>query len=138
MLDFFFADQRPAGWNQWAEVVMRQPREKHFLGDMPHAWVASDAIRSLLDLFVHDADDGQALVLAAGLPEAWLRDGVAVRGLPTPQGRLSYRAKREAGGLRVEIDAGLTPPPGGLRVRWQGQDHRIDHLPAQLRLPDRP
>ncbi|HEX5683528.1 MAG TPA: hypothetical protein VFY73_05770 [Ideonella sp.] len=135
MLDFFFADQRPAGWNQWAEVVMRDPREIRFLGDMPHAWVASDAIRSLLDLFVHD--DGDGLVLAAGLPQTWLNDGVAVRDLPTPHGRLSYRARREAEGLHVEIDAGLDLPPGGLRWRWQGGEQRIDSLPASLTLADR-
>lgn len=134
MLDFFFADQRPAGWNQWAEVVMRDPREKHFLGDMPHAWVASDAIRSLLDLFAHD--DGDSLVLAAGVPEAWLDDGVAVRELPTPYGRLSYRAKRVAEGLRVEIDTGLDLPPGGLRWRWHGREQRIDSLPASLTLAE--
>jgi hypothetical protein len=136
LLDFFFADQRPAGWNQWAEVVMRDPREIHFLGDMPHAWVASDAIRSLLDLFAHDAGDGQALVLAAGLPEAWLKDGVAVRGLATPQGPLSYRLKRTDRGLKVEIDAGLTPPPAGLRISWQGREHRIDRLPFAAVLED--
>ncbi|WP_374569037.1 hypothetical protein [Ideonella sp.] len=138
MLDFFFADQRPAGWAQWAEVVMRDPREKHFLGDMPHAWVASDAIRSLLDLFVHDNDggDGDHLVLAAGLPADWLGQGVAVHGLPTPHGLLSYRTRRVAEGLQFDIDAGLTPPPGGLRVRWHGHEQRIDHLPASLVLPD--
>ena len=129
MLDFFFADQRPAGWNQWAEVVMRDPREVHFLGDMPHAWVASDAIRSLLDLFAHDAEDGATLVLAAGLPDAWLDEGVAVRGLATPQGPLSYRLKRTDRGLKVDVDAGVTLPPGGLRITWHGREHRIDHLP---------
>ena len=136
MLDFFFADQRPAGWNQWAEVVMRDPREIHFLGDMPHAWVASDAIRSLLDLFAHDAEDGQALVLAAGLPEAWLKEGVAVRGLATPQGPLSYRLKRTDRGLKIDIEAGLTPPPGGLRISWRGREHRIDRLPFSGVLED--
>jgi hypothetical protein len=136
LLDFFFADQRPAGWNQWAEVVMHDPREIHFLGDMPHAWVASDAIRSLLDLFAHDAEDGHALVLAAGLPESWLKEGVAVRGLATPQGPLSYRLKRTDRGLKVDIDAGLTPPPAGLRISWQGREHRIDHLPFSGVLED--
>ena len=51
LLDFFFADRRPAGWNQWAEVVWREPRAPRFIGDMPHAWVGADYIRSVLDLF---------------------------------------------------------------------------------------
>jgi hypothetical protein len=56
MLDFFFKDQRPRGWNQWAEVVLPDPREPRFLGDMPHAWVSSDYIRSALDLFAFDRE----------------------------------------------------------------------------------
>jgi hypothetical protein len=135
MLRFFFADQRPAGWNQWAEVVMRGYREPKFLGDMPHAWVASDAIRSLLDLFVHDADDGNTLVLAAGLPEEWLAEGVAVQAMPTPNGLLSYRLKRTgAGGLQVDIDGGLRLPQGGLLLRWKGKAHRFDQLPVSTEI----
>jgi hypothetical protein len=37
---YFHADRRPQGWNQWAEVVVRDAREPRFLGDMPHGWVA--------------------------------------------------------------------------------------------------
>lgn len=64
----FFADQRPLGWNQWAEVVGREVRKPRFVGDMPHGWVASDFIRSALDLFAYERDADNALVLAAGLP----------------------------------------------------------------------
>ena len=85
-LDFFFADRRPAGWNQWAEVVGREPRAPRFIGDMPHAWVGSDFIRSVLDLFAYERAEDGALVLAAGIPAGWLRGGpgVAVRAPPDP------------------------------------------------------
>ena len=63
---YFYRDRRPAGWNQWAEVVVRDPREPRFLGDMPHGWVASDQIRSVLDLFGYEHEGEHALVLAAG------------------------------------------------------------------------
>ena len=46
----------PAGWNQWAEVVVRDAREPRFIGDMPHGWVASDYIRSVLDLFAYERE----------------------------------------------------------------------------------
>src|SRR4029079_16240171 len=46
LLDYFFRDQRPAAWNQWAEVVGREPRQPRFIGDMPNAWIASDYTRS--------------------------------------------------------------------------------------------
>jgi hypothetical protein len=68
LLDFFFASQRPPGWNQWAEVVGRELRQPRFVGDMPHGWVASDFMRSALDLFAYERDADSALVLAAGLP----------------------------------------------------------------------
>jgi len=82
---FFYGDRRPAGWNQWAEVVLRNAREPRFLGDMPHGWVASDHIRSVLDLFAYEDEGRQSIVLAAGIPLSWLdRRGLSVQRLRTP------------------------------------------------------
>jgi hypothetical protein len=61
---------------------------------------------------------------------------VAVHGLATPQGQLSYRLKRTDRGLKIDIEAGLTPPPRGLRIRWHGREHRIDRLPFSDVLED--
>ncbi len=135
MLDFFLHDQRPAGWNQWAEVVGRQPREPRFIGDMPHAWISADFLRSALDLLAYERDADQALVLAAGVPPAWLAHGpVAVAGLSTAHGLLGYRLAHEAGNLRLSVTAGLAEPPGGLWLSWQGRLHRVPHG-GQLSLP---
>ena len=68
LFDYFFKDQRPAAWNQWAEVVGREPRQPRFIGDMPHAWIASDYIRSVLDMFAYERQSDKSLVLAAGIP----------------------------------------------------------------------
>ena len=85
LLDFFMAGRRPPAWNQWPEVVGRDPRQPRFVGDMPHGWVASDFIRAALDLFAYERDGDDALVLAAGVPAAWLDGaGIAMRGLRTP------------------------------------------------------
>ena len=43
-------------------------REPRFIGDMPHAWVASDYVRSALDLFAYERETDNALVLAARDP----------------------------------------------------------------------
>ena len=52
---------------------------------MPHGWVASDFIRAVLDLFAYEREGDQALVLAAGVPPAWLAGpGITVKGLRTP------------------------------------------------------
>lgn len=119
MLDFFFKDQRPAGWNQWAEVVLPDAREVRFLGDMPHAWVSSDYIRSALDLLAYDDERGHRLVLGAGLKAAWLLQGdVALRGLSTPYGRLDWSLRRTGAGWRLELPSTMRGLHGGARLRW--------------------
>ncbi|MEO7072278.1 MAG: discoidin domain-containing protein [Rhodanobacter sp.] len=119
LLDFFLADRRPATWNQWAEVVGRDPRQPRFVGDMPHAWIASDFLRSVYDMFAYVRQRDQTLVLAAGIPAAWLPgQGVGIERLRTPYGQLSYRLREHGGQLELRIQAGLTLPPGGLVVPW--------------------
>jgi hypothetical protein len=120
-LRFFMADRRPAAWNQWAEVVGRDPREVRFIGDMPHAWVASDFIRVALDLFAYDRARDHSIVLAAGVPWEWLGGkGVSLSGLYTPQGRLSYTLRRRGTRVLLHVDAGLGVPEGGIVFRWPG------------------
>ena len=118
-LDFFFADRRPQAWNGWAEVVGRDLRDPRFIGDMPHAWISSDYIRSALDMFVYERDSDQALVLAAGLPLAWVdsETGIGVRDVRTPYGPLSYLFKRERAGRILTIDSRISPP-GGYVLQW--------------------
>ena len=151
MLDFFLAGQQPPGWRQWGEVVSATPRKPFFLGDLPHAWVESDYIRSLLDMLAYERDGGRALVLAAGVPADWLDEGIAVDGLRTPQGELHYALKREGDALVWKLGAGMTPPQDGLILtwplesppgkttvdgkpaQWRNGELRIDRLPAVVR-----
>lgn len=121
MLDFFFRDRRPAGWNQWAEVVMREYRRPNFLGDMPHAWVASDYIRSALDLFAYENEDDVSLVIGAGWKREWLDEGLAVRGLATAYGVLDMRLDRVGSGWRLALVRPLPGARGGVRLVWPGE-----------------
>jgi len=136
MLDFFLRDQRPAGWNQWAEVVGRLPRQPRFVGDMPHAWIASDFIRSALDLLAYERESDDALVLGAGVPEAWWRAGpVAVEGLVTPWGPLAWRLEPlTPQSWQLQLAPGLRLPPGGIWFAWRGQLFRVPASPAVLTL----
>ncbi|HET7527521.1 MAG TPA: hypothetical protein VFK10_16380, partial [Burkholderiaceae bacterium] len=152
LADFFMRDRRPAGWNQWGEVVVRQAREVRFVGDMPHAWISSDFIGSTLDRLAYERDADRALVLAAGVPRQWLTAGVGVRALRTRFGELSYRLQRDGRTVHLSIEAGLRLPEGGLWFAWPGDDAlpkadidgqaatwdgralRIASLPAQVRL----
>ena len=119
LLDFFLRDRRPAGWNQWAEVVGREARKPRFIGDMPHGWVASDFIRSALDMFAYEREEDRALVLAAGVPAAWMDGaGVTIERLRTPWGTLGYTLRRDAARLSLAVHAGSALPPGGLVFPW--------------------
>jgi hypothetical protein len=129
LLAGFLGDLRPAGWNQWAEVVWRDPRVPKFVGDMPHAWVSAEYIRSFLDLFAYEEEG--TLVLAAGLPAAWLKTGMTLERLPTPWGPLSYSLKEEGGDVRYRIE-GPVMPPGGVILRLPaGEEIVLRALPAE-------
>ena len=118
LLDFFLNGQRPAGWNQWAEVVGRDPRKVRFIGDMPHAWVESDFIRSALDMFAWDRRSDEALVLGGGLSASWLSGrGSAIRGLATPYGSLDFSIRGTPRHL-VALIGGTARPPGGFVIAW--------------------
>ena len=119
LFTFFFDGRRPAGWNQWAEVVGHDPRQPRFVGDMPHAWIASDFMRSTYDMFAFERSGDHALVLAAGITPAWLAgNGVGIEGLRTPYGELSYALRENGSRLELHIKGGLTVPPGGLALPW--------------------
>jgi hypothetical protein len=119
LLDVFFRDLRPAEWNQWSEAVWREPRTPKFVGDIPHTWVGSDFARSFLDLFAFEREEDAALVVAAGLPETWVRSerGVSVKNLGTPWGPLDLALTAEGKGVRIQLSGLKAIPPGGLAVR---------------------
>jgi hypothetical protein len=150
LLNFFMEGRRPAAWNQWPEVVGRDPRAVRFIGDLPHAWVASDYIRSVLDLFAYERGDG-AMVLAGGVPGPWLdRAGIALRGLRTPYGTLNYSLVRISDRIaELTLTATGRVPPGGFvlagpwsrplhatingkSVAVHGDEVRIDELQARV------
>jgi hypothetical protein len=152
LFDYFMADRRPAHWNQWAEVVGRDAREPRFIGDMPHAWISSDYIRSVLDMFAYARDSDQSLVLAAGIPASWLGPSpLAVRGLRTPHGRLDFEVTRAGAQLVLKV-SGVAPPGGcvlpwpwagspaadarvtinGEPARWKDGEVRIPRMPARV------
>ncbi|HEY7517191.1 MAG TPA: discoidin domain-containing protein [Methylomirabilota bacterium] len=121
LLRFFLRDRRPAAWNQWPEVVGRDPIRPRFVGDMPHAWVASDFIRAVLDLFVHEREGEQALVLGGGVPPEWVEGaGVSVKDLRTPYGLVTYLLRRDGDALVFEMQDGVRVPPGGFVLVWPG------------------
>jgi hypothetical protein len=119
LLESLVADQRPAAWNQWPEIVWRDPTAPRFIGDMPHTWVGSGFLLSLRSMFAYEREQDRALVLAAGLPAAWVMSecGVGVKRLPTHYGVLSYSLWSEGPStLRLKLSGDLSVPPGAIVV----------------------
>jgi hypothetical protein len=137
LLDFFMASRRPAAWNQWAEVVGRDEREVRFIGDMPHAWVASDFVRGVLDMFAWERRDDGALILGGGLSADWLAGGgSSISGLSTPYGRLDFSARGDPRHMAISIGKDARPP-GGFILAWPFDGTppaaRVNGVPVQWR-----
>jgi hypothetical protein len=126
LLDFFFRDQRPAAWHQWAEVVYRDPKTPKFIGDMPHTWVGSDYIRSFLDMLAFERESDSSLVIGAGVREEWVKQdpGVRVANLSTQYGPLTYDMRASGNVVTVNLRAGIRMPPGGIVV-WSPLEQPI-------------
>jgi hypothetical protein len=154
LIEFLMNDRRPAEWNQWAEVVGREPRKSRFIGDMPHGWVASDYGRSLLDVLAFERPADESLVLMAGVPKEWTeKDGFAVRNLRTPYGLLNYSLKIAADERVLNVEPLDKMPNSGVVVawpegeqpahqsikrgtaRWLGTELRITALPFTITFP---
>lgn len=121
LLSDFMDDREPREWNQWPEVVWRADRAARFIGDMPHTWVGSDFVRSVADLFAYEQESDSALVVGAGIADAWLDGpGMAVHQLGTWWGKLSYSVQRVGSRTTMRIATGVTVPPGGVVVQLPG------------------
>jgi F5/8 type C domain-containing protein len=156
VLDYMLANQRPNGWNEWQEILWRDPAAPSFMGDMPHTWVASGFIRSVRTLFVSERESDQALVVAAGVPRDWVTEGrrITLKRLPTHFGALSYTMWSDGPErLRLRISGDLRIPAGGMIVKpplehplksvrvngspiesFTANEARISQIPAEVEL----
>ena len=118
LLDFFFKDQRPAAWHQWAEVVYRDPKTPKFIGDMPHTWVGSDYIRSFLDMLAYERESDSSLVIGAGVRDEWVKEdpGIRVSNLSTEYGPLNYDMRAIGKVVTINLRTGIRMPPGGIVI----------------------
>jgi hypothetical protein len=117
LLQQFMAGRHPPAWNHLAEVVVSNPRIGTYVGDMPHTWVGADLVTALRNMLVYEYDG--RLVLLAGVPQAWMREGhgVRLRNLPTHFGALELAARESEGKLRLDFGGKLNVPRG-LIVHW--------------------
>ncbi len=131
-MDWLMTLQAPSGWRQWGEIAYREDAPCRFVGDMPHTWVGSGAILSILSMFVYE--EGAQLILAAGIPSDWMIEDqpIGVRGIVTRFGTLSYTMHRRGDSVRLRIDPGCTPP-GGFAIHVS---HLIDTAESTVQVDD--
>jgi len=153
LLKYFMADQRPVGWNHWAEVVWRDPATPRFIGDMPHTWVGGAFINAIRAMFVYE--DGDRLILLAGIDPAWVEeaDGVKLEGFPTFFGTLDISGRVDDGDWLITIGGSADPPDGAVlhmpsdrgisRVEVDGKvveladggsRFKLDRMPREVRI----
>ncbi|HPN38330.1 MAG TPA: discoidin domain-containing protein [Melioribacteraceae bacterium] len=119
LLDYFFKDQRPNGWNHWAEVVWKDPKLPRFIGDMPHTWVGSDYLTVARSMFVYENESANSLVIGAGLYKDWLNNpsGISINNLKTYYGNLSYSIKKHNNTYGINLEGNIKVPTGGIVIK---------------------
>jgi len=137
VLGLNLAGRRPRnpGWNQWPEIVWTDASHGRWLGDLPHSWVGATFLHAIRTALVYERASDQALVLAAGVPAAWLATGEPLRvaRLSTWWGPLDYELRRTASGLHVRIGGLRSPPPGGVVLAPPDVDPvTVRELPADF------
>jgi hypothetical protein len=86
------------------------------MGDGHHGWATAEWLLLLRELLLFE--EGDRIVLLAGLPAAWLERGgaVAAPDAPTAWGPLTLRASWPGDGTLTLAVTGDPGPPGGYEV----------------------
>ena len=118
LAEFLLDDRRPPAWNQWPEISWRDPRSPGHIGDVPHAWIGAEYALACRIMLAYERLADEALVVAAGVPDAWLAAGdVVVDDLPTYWGRLGFTLRRAGAAALALSLRGDAAPPGGIVLR---------------------
>jgi len=137
-LEWFMGYRNPPGWKQWAEVAYREKRAPKYVGDMPHTWVGSDFVRSVLDMLAYERASDSTLVVGAGVPWSWIADkpGLTVNRVRTIYGAVGYSMSARGDSVEVALGADTRMPTGGIVVlpplRRPFRHATVDGKPAAL------
>jgi len=117
LMDAVAALASPTG--QWPEAI--HPRTGGgCMGDGHHVWAAAEWALMIRNCFVRE--EGERLILCAGIPPRWLEQNTPIRFGPAPT---SFGA----------VTISITPVPGkSSQVEWRADWHR-KAPPIEIRLP---
>jgi hypothetical protein len=115
LMDAVAALASPTG--QWPEAI-HPLTGGGCMGDGHHVWAAAEWVLMIRNAFVRE--EGEQLILCAGVPPRWLDQDAPIRFGPAPTA---------FGTVSITITPGATP-----RVEWAGDWHR-SAPPIEVRLP---
>lgn len=115
LMDAVAALASPTG--QWPEAI-HPLTGGGCMGDGHHVWAAAEWVLMIRNCFVRE--EGERLILCAGIPQRWLDQATPIRFGPAPTA---------FGTVSITITPGAAP-----RVDWQGEWHH-DAPPIEIRLP---
>jgi len=136
LIKFFLNDQKPKGWNEWAEVVWHKERTPGYIGDMPHTWVGSDFINAVRSMFVYENEYDSSLVIGSALYKDWINSpaGMSIENLPTYYGELSYSIKKNDKSYILKFYGNINLPPGGFIIK----NFPVDKIPSSVSVNGKP
>jgi hypothetical protein len=110
---YAFDEGGRSGPGNWSKVRTHWPAGCA----MPHGWAIAELHLLLRDCLAHE--DGDALVLLAGVSEAWFgaKEGIRIDNLPTWFGPLGLVCAPGGGCVVLELN-GRASPPGGFVVKF--------------------
>jgi hypothetical protein len=99
----------------WAEGA--DPATSDFAeGDMPHAWASAELVNLLRDMLLYE--DGDRLVVGAGVPASWAGKPFAVHHAPTRWGPVDLTVSADG-----QVTVAGAQPPGGIELRLPFPSH---------------
>jgi len=112
--------RHPPGWQTWADVTARDPRQPGQTGPMPDVRAAAAYFIAVRGLAARES--GKRLDLFSGAPAEWIQhgEGYRVYGMPTEFGPLDLSCYWKKDRMWVEIGGGAEPPEG-YRLWWPRQ-----------------
>lgn len=118
LMDTVAALASPTG--QWPEAI--HPRTLGgCMGDGQHSWAAAEWVLMVRNCFVRE--EGERLILCAGVAKRWLKPGALISFGPAPTA---------FGTVSVNIEVGKVEP--GIQVTWQGEWH-TEAPKIEVRIP---
>ncbi len=127
-------DLMPEEWREWCETILRNKRDRDYIGDMPHSWAGAIYVNLIRNIFVYE-EDGY-INLFTGIPDEWVKnkEKFGIYNARTWYGDVScFVEYNKLGGIEVNI-AGFAKPPKGFLLHVLGKTYKISKIPRKIRL----